>query len=396
MANLAIKGHPTRGGEVIQLLEMLGGVNVFNLDGAMDNYYYYIDENSNKICHCLSINFEYGIVYTLEEFEEKFPYKEDDVVVNHKYGKGLIIRMLWIDNEIVYEIEFEDYMAYCKANELCKYDAFKGLLLQELTEYLSHATREELDKTMEEIEIELAPFKVGDKVIVKGYEEMGEDEIIYVFKTYDGDIKYKTKNHLETHYFMEDRLTKVEKSYKKETMEEKDEKTVNHIFDTEVISFDIAQKDKYEFDLQGKFEVILREGKYYVERIKPQYPKTYKECCKILNIPFNGNIVYAGHWVYGGEYLEKHLDVLRKFQQLLICRDAYWKIAGEQMGLGKPWKPEWESETEQKYTIITDANEICNGLTIQCNAILAFPTEEMRNAFYENFEDLINDCKELL
>lgn len=90
------------------------------------------------------------------------------------------------------------------------------MVTQELTEYLSHATREELDKTMEEIEIALAPFKVGDKVIVKGYEGMGEDEIICVFKTYDGDIKYKTKNHLNAHYFMEDSLMKVEKSNKEE------------------------------------------------------------------------------------------------------------------------------------------------------------------------------------
>ena len=37
--------------------------------------------------------------------------------------------------------------------------------------------------------IDKAPFKVGDKVIVKGYEKMDEDEVICVFKTYFGDIK---------------------------------------------------------------------------------------------------------------------------------------------------------------------------------------------------------------
>ena len=30
------------------------------------------------------------------------------------------------------------------------------------------------------------------------------------------------------------------------------------------------------------------------------------------------------------------------------------------------------------------------------NVILTFPTEEMRDAFYENFKDLIEGCKELL
>jgi hypothetical protein len=30
------------------------------------------------------------------------------------------------------------------------------------------------------------------------------------------------------------------------------------------------------------------------------------------------------------------------------------------------------------------------------NHILVFPTAEMRDAFYENFKDLIESCKELL
>lgn len=218
MAQLAIKGHPTRGREVIQLLEMLGGKSNGNIKGYNDDLYYYIAKDG--LIYGSGIEYEELVcnytIFTLEEFLEKFPYKVGDKVVNHKYGTGDITQMLWIDNEIVYEIHFEDCMAYCKANELCKYDSSKGLLLQELTEYLSHATREELDKIMEEIEISLAPFKVGDKVIVKCFEKMGEDEIICVFKTYDGDIKYKTKNHLDTHYFMEDSFTRVEKINKAE------------------------------------------------------------------------------------------------------------------------------------------------------------------------------------
>ena len=92
MAQLAIRGHLKKGREVIQLLEMLGGVNVFNLDGAMDNYYYYIDSNNNKIYHCLSINVENVIVYTLEKFEESFPYKVGNKV--WLYYKNLTIRTI--------------------------------------------------------------------------------------------------------------------------------------------------------------------------------------------------------------------------------------------------------------------------------------------------------------
>lgn len=136
--------------------------------------------------------------------------------------------------------------------------------------------------------------------------------------------------------------------------------------------------DGYEFDCIKNNEIILTPK-------QTEYPKDYVECCKVLGYEPDEDEIncYQGH-------------LIESFVKLLICRDAYRKIAGKQMGLGKPWEPDWESETEQKYTIVTDANEICSGLTIQCNAILAFPTAEMRNGFYENFKDLIEQCKELL
>ena len=83
--------------------------------------------------------------------------------------------------------------------------------------------------------------------------------------------------------------------------------------------------------------------------------------------------------------------MLTNFQLLLIFRDAYWKIAGEQMGLGKPWDP---CDTKDKYILRRAKEEILKGYNI--SSVLEFPTEEMRHAFYENFKDLIEKCKELL
>ena len=40
MSQLAIKGHATRGEEVIQLLEMLGGKSNGNMNGYNDDLYY--------------------------------------------------------------------------------------------------------------------------------------------------------------------------------------------------------------------------------------------------------------------------------------------------------------------------------------------------------------------
>ena len=93
-----------------------------------------------------------------------------------------------------------------------------------------------------------------------------------------------------------------------------------------------------------------------------------------------------------------HNDLLiMKLQRLLIYRDAYWKIAGEEMGLGKPWEPDWCDYTT-KYCIYYSpqyrgfVKRQYDGI----KHILAFPTEEMRDAFKENFDPDIEICKEFL
>jgi hypothetical protein len=85
MAQLAIKGHPTRGKEVIEILEILGGKNYFHMDGFTKEYIYYIcKEKDNRIYSAIySTN---QIVFTIEEFLEKFPYKIGDKVIAYVDG----------------------------------------------------------------------------------------------------------------------------------------------------------------------------------------------------------------------------------------------------------------------------------------------------------------------
>ena len=54
---------------------------------------------------------------------------------------------------------------------------------------------------------------------------------------------------------------------------------------------------------------------------KPQYPKTFQEC---YSLKYNGQInLNIGCDILYGAYSEE----LECLQSLLICRDAYWKIA---------------------------------------------------------------------
>lgn len=67
------------------------------------------------------------------------------------------------------------------------------------------------------------------------------------------------------------------------------------------------------------------------------------------------------------------------------------------MGLGKPWAPDWNTKNQERYVIVTNFDKFFLGSsTWGEKSILAFPTVEMRDAFYENFKDLIETCKELL
>ena len=280
---LAIKGHPTRGKEVIELFKMIGGCECGYCGGGT-GFYYYISQFGNIEASCKPTEFDTYIVYTLEEFLEKYPFKVGDKVVYTKFGDNCddypvtIESMKWTGTTIEYT--FNDCVT-CLAKDLKMWN--------------------------------------------------GEPDAV-----------------------------------------------ISGIY---LNSCDYA--DEVELNL-GDYEIVVRDGRTFAVKKKPVYPKTYKECCDVLGIDTLDNDA-KGY---------KHFLVIQ-FQELLIARDAYWKIAGEQMGLGKPWEPDWNWR-EYKFCIGTIYDEIEKFHAGSQNCMLAFPTEEMRDAFYKNFKDLIESCKELL
>jgi hypothetical protein len=271
MANLAIRGHKTRGEEVIEILEMLGGKNISNFNGNYIRSFYFLNNNiiCDSWCSGKLLNID---CYTLEEFLEKFPYKVGDKVLY--YGNPVFITQIeWIADSVSYHF----------------YHNGKELML---------------------------PSK-----------------------------------HLQP--------------YKEETTED-------------IIKIDIPKG-------YGFAEVDNNTQQVVFTKIQPEYPKTYEECCRIIDYHLEGTTIIG-----------YNKSLLENFQKLLICRDAYWKHAGEEMGLNKPWEPDWLNVEQDKYVLYTHNNSICSNCYMLGNNILAFPTEEMRDVFYENFKDLIEQCKDLL
>ena len=142
--------------------------------------------------------------------------------------------------------------------------------------------------------------------------------------------------------------------------------------------------DGYEFrDENGN---VINATKIVLEKKKKEYPKTYEECCSVLGYSGNYNMILTT------DVDNKLFNALYK---LKVCRDAYWKIAGEEMGLGKPWEPDYTEKTI-KYCLRTNYCRIVQTRTSHDNHPFSFPTEEMRDAFKENFDPDIEICKELL
>jgi hypothetical protein len=137
--------------------------------------------------------------------------------------------------------------------------------------------------------------------------------------------------------------------------------------------------DIVEIDL-GYYEIEIKGEKAYAISKKPKYPETYEECCKLLGLEES---VVDG--CIGYDY-----KAFGALQKLILCRDAYWKV--------DEWTPDWTiyCEDTRKYTIERNQDKLSRSVSYVENCIFAFPTEESRDKFFENFRDLIEKCKHLI
>ena len=148
---------------------------------------------------------------------------------------------------------------------------------------------------------------------------------------------------------------------------------------------EIMEEIKLDIPEGYEFFGINNENKVVLLKKQPEYPKTYEECAKILldRASVRNDLGYKA-------------DLLVALQKLLVCRDAYWKIAGEELGLNEPWNPDWLNTEQDKFVLYMHNYVICINRFVLGHNVLAFPTEKMLDAFYENFKELIELCKELL
>ena len=247
-------------------------------------------------------------------------------------------------------------------------------------------------------------YKVGDKVRIKSldwYNENSDDDYNVVFA--DGwhfsepmsifcgkDLIIEKISHATNppHYMMKDNTFGWTDEMIEGLMEEETKPNIIEEAKTYWDSIKDAWICPEGYIFKDENGNVINAMKIVLEKKKKEYPKTFEECCKVLELNDNDILetpVVNGTRLYGAE--------LWTFYQLLICRDAYWKIAGEEMGLGKPWEP---SGNEDCFVISRSCGEVYLYSGAGDCEPFEFPTAEMRDAFKENFDPDIEFCKELL
>lgn len=225
-------------------------------------------------------------------------------------------------------------------------------------------------------------YKVGDKVKVKSHEwykdnannicevECGNTVFIPYMESYCGSIVTiaQTFNHIKCYSIEEDNGV----HYWSDEMFEDDTDMKEFVN----IKDEIIVPDNCEvWDDQGN---IIKTSKIIIREVKKVYPNTINDCYNLLE----------------DDELASPTS-MRKFQELINARNAYWKIAGVDIGLGKPWEPNWTS-FEGYPAIYMYRYQITLSVAKDAHHCLVFPTEEMRDMFYKNFRKDIEECKEFL
>lgn len=124
---LAIKGHPTRGNEVVELMGMLSGQHPYtdNICTAKCNIktdcYYMCDYGFISWSYLGPDEIDNFKVFTLEEFLEKFPFKVGDRVLIPEYESEVrICKMRWdpLSEHIEYLVYRNDDEEWYTTDEL--------------------------------------------------------------------------------------------------------------------------------------------------------------------------------------------------------------------------------------------------------------------------------------
>lgn len=371
MAILAIKGHTTRGKEVIEILDMLGGVNPVNHDGSRADRYYFIRGGIISRSYgrkTLEDNINHEVeYYTLGEFLEKFPYKIGDRVGLSNYP-CTITGMIWNSdsNEVRY---------YARGNYFTK-----RVFAKDLQPYKEEIKMKSLIEILKEKNI-----KEGDKL-----QSRVLGTVFFVDFVNDHPIKhspcklimvraYSHETHPTNYYFSEYgklllNFSGHEYSYEQDLFLPENYKEV------------AADHEDFQF----KEGSIIHDKVYGSTYIFKKYDKSTNTLYYYARCLMNGDLCYNGKSLFEGSIRRTHEGFISSDNFRLATEHEKSRVHNSLHQAGYKW-----NTNDLKLVSITKPDISSRFTTFDHVLVRDLDSDTWRADFYSSYDDTpINDCSE--
>ena len=156
--------------------------------------------------------------------------------------------------------------------------------------------------------------------------------------------------------------------------------------------------DKKTIDIPEGYEIDFEETKKWgpVVLKKLFRPKDWRELTKTYKDKDSFLYSSASDEVIVGNF-ESRIGFGEFEDKETACAFvALWRLLNYRKAWIGNWKPDWTNKDQWKYLIVSDTDEIAEGLGRTLSRSLSFPTAKMRDEFHDSFEHLLEVAKPLL
>jgi hypothetical protein len=242
-----------------------------------------------------------------------------------------------------------------------------------------------------------------EKIAIKGHLTRDED-VIKILESLGGINKLNLEGYKCTGYYYIENNCRINCTflsclleYTCYTLEEYEHKFLNSMEIKRNIQIDLTTAKEW-YKQGGDLRKIALQA--FSEKELKALPSSWEEYCEIN--PYlekskeifplvNGNINTFSHDTYLRKEFPGVIPSKERAEQFLILN----KLLQIRDYYNQGWKPNWKDDTD-KYVIWSFENELHPDVSTYANSLFAFKSKEVRDTFFENFENDLEKVKEFL
>ena len=155
----------------------------------------------------------------------------------------------------------------------------------------------------------------------------------------------------------------------------------------------------YEIDREKSTErqIVLKKIKSKKIVLKKiERPRTWEEYCDKMKGKTSYYVSSYDYEVKSSLFGDTPLVEEFDNKEDAVAFDAFCKLRKMRKDWVKEWKPDWTNIYQPKYAIANSSNKLVDCTCREISHPLSFPTEEMRDEFFNCFKDLLEQAKSLL